>query len=147
MHQFDALVIGSGPTGATAALYLARFGLKVGLVEKLAPGGMLLQTSDIENYPGFPQGIRGYELADAIMAQLEPYPNLTHIFDEVLELDLESVPKRARIGESWVEALTIIVSSGVSYRKLGLPDEDKFLGKGISHCALCDGNFFRSGGR
>lgn len=144
IRRFDALVIGSGPTGAAAALYLARFGLNVGLVEMLAPGGMLLQTNDIENYPGFPTGIRGYELADAIMAQLEPYQNLTHISEEVQELDLEAATKRAKIGDSWVEAQSVLICSGVAYRKMGLPGEEKFLGKGVSHCALCDGNFFRN---
>ena len=144
MRQFDALIIGAGPAGATAALYLARFGVSVCLAEKLAPGGLLLQTNEIENYPGFPKGIRGYELADALTAQIEPYTNLVRIQDEIAELDLASSPKRARIGAEWIEATTVIIASGVNYRKLGLPDEEKFLGKGISHCALCDGNFFKN---
>ena len=144
MRRFDALVIGAGPAGVAAALYLARFGITVCLAEKLAPGGLLLLTSEIENYPGFPKGIQGYELADAFSAQLEPYANLVRIADELDELDLAASPKRARIGGEWVEALTVIIGSGVVYRKLGLPDEDKFLGKGISHCALCDGNFFKN---
>jgi thioredoxin reductase (NADPH) len=144
MPHYDALVLGAGPAGMAAALYLSRFGVAVGLAEQLAPGGLLLLTDSIENYPGFPTGIRGYELADAFAAQLAPYENLTHIRDEVLELDLLSSPKRFRAGQEWGEAETVILAMGGTYRPLNLPDEEKFLGRGISHCALCDGNFFRN---
>ena len=143
MRSFDALVVGAGPAGVSAALYLARFGIEVALVEKLAPGGLLLQTFEIENYPGFPKGVKGYELADALSDQLEPYTNLTRIYGEIAEMKTEGAIKQLRIDDEWVSAKAVIVSSGVRYRKLGLPGEDKLLGKGISHCALCDGNFFR----
>lgn len=143
MKQFDALVIGAGPAGVTAALYLARFGVSVGLVERLAPGGLLLQTFEIENYPGFPKGVKGYELADAFAAQIEPYANLERVHGEIRELELDGAVKRVRVDDEWLEAKSLIICSGVRYSKLGLPDEDKFLGKGLSHCALCDGNFFR----
>lgn len=144
MRHFDALVAGAGPAGATAALYLARFGIKVALVEKLAPGGLLLQTFEIENYPGFPKGIKGYALADALAEHLEPYANLTRISGEITEFKVHGDSKLIRIDEEWVEADTVIIASGVRYRKLGLPNEEHLLGKGISHCALCDGNFFRN---
>lgn len=143
MRHFDSLVIGAGPAGVASALYLARFGVKVALVEKLAPGGLLLQTFEIENYPGFPKGVKGYELADALSAQLEPYENLTRLYGEIAEFKLEGNRKLLRVDEEWIEADTVIICSGVRYRKMGLPGEDKLLGKGISHCALCDGNFFR----
>lgn len=143
MAQFDALVIGAGPAGITAALYLARFGVKVGLVERLAPGGLLLQTFEIENYPGFPKGVKGYELADALAAQIEPYDNLERIRGEIKELDLADEIKKVRVDDEWHTAKSVVICSGVRYRKLGLPNEGKFLGKGISHCALCDGNFFK----
>lgn len=143
MKRYDSLVLGAGPAGVSAALYLARFGVNVGLVEKLAPGGLLLQTSEIENYPGFPKGIKGYELADALTEQLSPYDNLTRINGEISELELSGQVKRVKIDGEWVEADSIVICSGVVYRKLGLPGEDKYLGRGISHCALCDGNFFR----
>lgn len=143
MKRYDALVIGAGPAGLTAALYLARFALNVALVEKLTPGGLLLQTAEIENYPGFPKGAKGYELADAFSDQLLPYPHVTRIADSVVDLDCEGDVKRVRVGEEWIEADSIIICSGVSYRKLGLPEEDRFLGKGVSYCALCDGHFFR----
>lgn len=143
MRSFDALVIGAGPAGVSAALYLARFGAQVALVEKLAPGGLLLQTFEIENYPGFPKGIKGYELADALSEQLEPYANLTRLYGEIAELRVQGDKKSLRLDEEWIEARAVVICSGVRYRKLGLPGEDKLLGKGISHCALCDGNFFR----
>ncbi len=138
----DALVVGAGPAGAAAALYLARFGLSVVMAEKAATGGLLLQTAEIENYPGFATGIKGYELADALEAQLAPYP-IRRITDEVRALELEGPIKRAQVGDEWVEARAVIICAGVKYRKMGLPREDEFLGRGLSHCALCDGNFFR----
>lgn len=143
MKRFDSLVIGAGPAGVSAALYLARFGVNVAMVEKLAPGGLLLQTMEIENYPGFPQGIKGYELADAFSAQLDPYENLTRIQGEISEMKLQDKVKQIKIDDEWVEADSVLLCSGVRYRKLGLPNEDKLLGKGLSHCALCDGHFFR----
>lgn len=143
MKRYDAIVLGAGPAGVTAALYLARFGVTVALAEKLAPGGLLLQTFSIENYPGFPKGIKGYELADALAEQIEPYPNITRLHGEVMEFILEGEKKRIRLDSEWIEAGAVIIASGVRYRKLGLPGEDKLLGKGLSHCALCDGNFFR----
>jgi len=143
MKQYDALVVGAGPAGVAAALYLARFSVQVALVEKLAPGGLLLQTFEIENYPGFPKGIKGYELADAMAAQLDPYDNITRIYNEITAFKIEGNKKLFLIDGEWISASTAIIASGVRYRKLGLPNEDKLLGKGISHCALCDGNFFR----
>ena len=143
MKQYDALVVGAGPAGATAALYLARFGLRVAMVEKLAPGGLLLQTFEIENYPGFPKGVKGYELADALAAHLEAYDNITRIYNELTAFKAEGDKKFFLIDGEWVFASTAIIASGVRYRKLGLPNEDKLLGKGISYCALCDGNFFK----
>ncbi|MDL2207318.1 FAD-dependent oxidoreductase [Desulfovibrio sp. OttesenSCG-928-F20] len=143
MRSFDALVVGAGPAGVAAALYLARFSVRVALVEKLAPGGLLLQTFEIENYPGFPKGVKGYELADALSEQLEPYANLTRIYGEIAEMRIDGPIKSLRIDDEWIEARAIVICSGVRYRKLGLPGEDQLLGKGLSHCALCDGNFFR----
>lgn len=144
MRHFDAVVIGAGPAGVAAALYLARFGVTVAMVEKLAPGGLLLQTFEIENYPGFPKGIKGYEFADALSEHLEPYANLTRVQGELTAFTVEGDKKRLLVDEEWIEASAVVVASGVRYRKLGAPGEDRLLGKGISHCALCDGNFFRN---
>lgn len=144
MKHYDALIVGAGPAGVAAALYLARFGARVAVVEKLAPGGLLLQTFEIENYPGFPKGVKGYELADALDAQIRPYENITRINNEITEFKREGDMKLVFVDGEWISASTVIIASGVRYRKLGLPNEEKLLGKGISHCALCDGNFFKN---
>lgn len=144
MKRYQSVVMGAGPAGAVAALYLARFALSVALIEKIALGGLLLQTSEIENFPGFDKGIKGYELADALDAQLKPYDNLTRLNGTVEEMELVSGVKRLRVDGEWIETDSVVICSGVSYRKLGLDGEDRLLGKGISYCALCDGNFFRN---
>lgn len=141
--RFDSIIIGGGPAGVTAALYLVRFGLSVAIVEKFALGGLLLQTADLENYPGFPNGIKGYEFADALEAQIAPY-SIKKIVGEVTAFEApDNGPKKLLINGEWIETSSVIVASGVRYRKLGLPNEENLLGRGLSHCALCDGNFFK----
>lgn len=142
MQQFDAIVIGGGPAGMTAALYLARSGVSVAMVEKLSPGGQVLMTSEIENYPGFPKGIQGWELADFFAAHLEGYA-ITRFNDEVREIVPAPADNRVRVGDDWISGRTLILCSGARYKRLGLPDEERLTGKGVSYCALCDGNFFR----
>lgn len=141
MEVFDAAVIGSGPAGLTSALYLARFGVKVALVEKRTSGGMLLQTSEIENYPGFLR-VKGYELADAMQAQLNLYP-VKRYQGEVTLLAHAPGKHALKIGEEAIEAKSVIIASGLRFRKLGLPDEERLTGRGVSYCALCDGPFYR----
>lgn len=142
MQQFDAIVIGGGPAGMTAALYLARSGVSVAMVERLSPGGQVLMTSEIENYPGFPKGIQGWELADLFAAHLEGYA-ITRFNDEVREIVPAPADNRVRVGDDWISGRTLILCSGARYKRLGLPDEERLTGKGVSYCALCDGNFFR----
>lgn len=142
MEAFDSIVIGSGPAGLTAALYLARFGVKVALVEKLTSGGMLLQTSEIENYPGFPN-VKGYELADAMQSQLSLYP-VRRYQGEVSVFEYRpGQTHRLRVGQEWLEGKTAVIAAGLRFRKLGLPDEERLTGYGVSYCALCDGPFYR----
>ncbi|MDR1490056.1 MAG: FAD-dependent oxidoreductase [Desulfovibrio sp.] len=143
MKRYEAVVVGAGPAGMTAAVYLARFGIKTALAEQLSPGGLLLQTCEVENYPGFPKGIKGYELADLFSDQLESYANLTRVQGEISELKIDGERKLLHVDEDWLEADSVVICSGVRHRKLGLPNEDRLLGRGISHCAMCDGNFFR----
>jgi len=140
---FDSLVIGAGPAGVTAALYLARFGVSVALVERQSLGGLVLSTAEIENYPGFPKGVKGYEFADALEEHIAPYETIQRFSGEVQTLDVSGTVKRALIDGEPVEAKTVIIASGVSYKKLGLPLEERFIGRGISFCALCDGQFYR----
>ncbi|WP_449241898.1 NAD(P)/FAD-dependent oxidoreductase, partial [Desulfovibrio sp.] len=142
MKNYDAVVIGGGPAGMTAALYLLRAGASVALVEKLSPGGQILMTSEIENYPGFPKGIKGYELADLMAEQVGVHPHDT-LNDEVREIRSEGKRHQILVGSDWIEAKAVILCSGARYRKLGVPGEEAFIGRGVSYCALCDGNFFR----
>lgn len=142
MKSYDAVVIGGGPAGMTAALYLLRAGVRVLMVEKLSPGGQVLMTEEIENYPGFPGGIKGFDLADNFAAQMELY-SPDKLFDEVKSIEVGEKSHVITVGDEQVEAKTIILASGAQYRKLGIPGEQKFLGRGVSYCALCDGNFYR----
>ncbi|SHN61075.1 thioredoxin-disulfide reductase [Desulfovibrio litoralis] len=146
MKSFDAIVIGGGPAGLTAALYLVRSGLKTAIVEKLIDGGQLHQTSAIDNYPGFPKGIQGYELSDLLSEHVNnPENPVVRFRDEVIEIIPQS-DKQHLVKLSSEELLTkvVIVACGAKYRKLNIAKESEFIGKGISFCALCDGNFFRN---
>jgi thioredoxin reductase (NADPH) len=144
MKTYDAVVIGGGPAGITAALYLLRSGLSVARVEQLSHGGQMLLTSFVENYPGFPKGITGYELADLFEASLEDYP-LDRYNDAVSTLEHHGPgDNRILAGEEWIQAKVVIICSGAEHKKLGIPHEQELVGRGISYCALCDGNFFRN---
>lgn len=140
---FDSIIIGAGPAGVTAALYLARFGVSVALIEKETLGGLVLQTAELENYPGFAKAVRGYELVDAMEAQIAPFENITRIRGDVGRVELSGDVKKVTVGDTVYQAKTVILASGVVYRKLGLENEGHFLGKGVSHCAVCDGQFYR----
>ena len=143
MSTFDAAVIGSGPAGVTAALYLVRSGCSVILFEKMAAGGQILQTEALENYPGYPKGIKGYELADLFAAHLEGLP-VTHSRDAVESVSGEAGNFVVQAGGKEHSCRTVIVCSGAHHRELGLADEKRLQGRGVSYCALCDGNFFRN---
>lgn len=140
--QYDAVVIGGGPAGVTAMLYLLRGGAKTLLIEKFAPGGQLLLTEHLENYPGFAEPIKGYELAENISKQIERYPH-DKLYAEVKEIVPAPGANRLLVGDEWIESRVIIIASGTKHRNLGVPGEEKFIGKGVSFCALCDGNFYR----
>lgn len=148
MRSFDACVVGGGPAGMTAALYFLRAGVSLAFVEKLAHGGQLLLTENIENYPGMPGGKQGYEVADLMFKQVKEWVNdETAMFnDEVRELVPAKTPgesHKLRIGDEWIEAKAVVLATGSRYKRLGVPGEERLIGRGVSYCALCDGNFFR----
>jgi len=138
------IIIGSGPAGYTAAIYAARANLRPLLIaSSVEAGGELMKTTEVENYPGFVDGIQGPELMMAMQAQAERF-GTEIVLDDVVKLELEGEIKRVTLGNGDVhEALAVIFATGSAYRKLGLPDEDRMSGHGVSWCATCDGFFFR----
>lgn len=141
MSEYDLVIIGAGPAGLTAGLYAARARMNVLLIEKAVPGGQILVTDWIENYPGFPEGISGFDLAEKIKEQALAL-GLTIETAEVLGLDLSGTVKEVILKEKRIKTKSLIIASGASPRKPGV-GEDKFMGKGVSFCATCDGPFFR----
>ena len=142
MHQI--IIIGSGPAGLTAGIYAARAGLEpVLFASSVEPGGELMNTTDVENFPGFPEGVQGPELMEKIQSQAERFGTKV-LYNDVTELDLEGDVKRVTDADGTVhEAKAIVFATGSAYRKLGIADEDRLSGHGVSWCATCDGFFFR----
>ncbi|MDI6023479.1 thioredoxin-disulfide reductase [Leucobacter sp. UT-8R-CII-1-4] len=142
MHQI--IIIGSGPAGLTAGIYAARAGLEpVLFASSVSPGGELMNTTEVENFPGFPEGIQGPELMEKIQSQAERFGTKVEYAD-VSELDLDGDVKRVTTADGNVhEAKTVIFATGSAYRKLGIADEERLSGHGVSWCATCDGFFFR----
>ncbi len=138
------IIIGSGPAGYTAAIYAARANLSPLLIaSSVEAGGELMKTTEVENYPGFVDGIQGPELMLAMQGQAERF-GTEIVLDDVVKLELEGDVKRVTLGNGDVhEALTVVFATGSAYRKLGLEDEDRMSGHGVSWCATCDGFFFR----
>lgn len=142
MHQM--IIIGSGPAGYTAAIYAARAGLEPLLfASSIEPGGELMNTTDVENFPGFPEGILGPDLMQKMQEQAEKFGTKI-VFDDVTALELEGDVKKVITSDGTIhEATTVILATGSAYRKIGLPEEETLTGHGLSYCATCDGFFFR----
>lgn len=140
MH--DLIIIGGGPAGLTAGLYTARARLDILLVEKFAPGGQVLTTDWVENYPGFPEGVSGFELVDRMKSQAEKF-GLEIRNEEVEGLDLSSEKKTVITNKGRLEAKALILACGATPKKIGIEGEALLTGKGVSYCATCDGPFYR----
>ena len=139
---YDVVIIGGGPGGYTAALYAARDNLTVLLLEKLTPGGQMGTTDVIDNYPGFPEGINGFELAMQMKQGAERFGVETKL-SEVLSVDLKGAVKQIRTADGTYQAKTVVLASGAHPRELGLAEERELRGRGVSYCATCDGMFYR----
>jgi thioredoxin reductase (NADPH) len=140
----EVIIVGSGPAGYTAAIYAARAQLNPLLIaSSVEPGGELMKTTEVENYPGFPEGLMGPDLMAHFQAQAERFGTEV-LFEDVVEVDLAGPVKRVTTGAGETyEAKSVIISTGAAYRELGLPNEKQLSGHGVSWCATCDGFFFR----
>ncbi len=136
------LIIGSGPAGLTAAIYAARADLEPVMIEGMQRGGQLMLTTDVENYPGFPNGILGPDLMEAMHEQAERFGTQI-VTQDVTKVDFSTTPFQVWVGDDLYESESIIVSTGASARWLDVPGEDRLRGFGVSACATCDGFFFR----
>ncbi|HCU24747.1 MAG TPA: thioredoxin-disulfide reductase [Deltaproteobacteria bacterium] len=136
------LIIGSGAAGLTAAVYAARANLEPVVLDGTLPGGQLTTTTDVENFPGFPEGILGPELMERTRKQAERFGSKI-LFDQVVSADLAANPKKIRLGQGEILAHAVIIATGASPKLIGLEAEKKLMGRGVSTCATCDGAFFR----
>ena len=141
-HLYDVIIIGGGPGGYTAALYAARAGLDTLVLEKLSAGGQMALTTQIDNYPGFPN-ISGADLSYKLYEHLMSL-NIEYKLESVIKVSKDQAVFKVETKEATYEAKKVIIASGRRARKLGLPNEEKFLGRGISYCAVCDGAFFKN---
>ncbi len=139
---YDVIIVGSGPAGYTAGIYTSRARLKTLLVTGTLPGGQLMTTSEVENYPGFPNGIFGPELMMNMRQQAERFGTIA-VDDEVIQVDFKQRPFKITTSSEIFESEAVLICTGASPRKLGIKGEQMFAGRGVSYCATCDGPFFK----
>ena len=140
MEEYNTVIIGAGPAGLSAAIYASRAGRKTLLLDKATPGGQIYLSSMVENYPGV-KSTSGQELIQIMVAQAESFGTEVRPFSEVTEADLRQ--KQVKTKDAQYHAENIIIATGNRWRKLGVPGEDEFVGRGVSYCATCDGPFFK----
>ncbi len=138
---YDVIVVGAGPTGMTSAMFTGRANLKTLLIERMLPGGQIATTSTVENYPGYPDGIEGPDLSDAMMEHAKQY-GIENLSAEVLGMQLDGADRIVQTDEGDMRAKAVIITSGADHNRLGVPGEMQYMGKGVSNCAVCDGAFF-----
>jgi len=141
-HVYDTIIIGGGPGGYTAALYAARAGLDTVVLEKLSAGGQMALTQQVDNYPGFADGIDGFLLAEQMQQQAERFGAKTE-YALVQETDLTAQPKRVQTSEGVFYSKTVILATGATPKELGIPGEKELVGRGVAYCAACDGAFYK----
>lgn len=139
----DVIIIGGGPGGYTAALYSARANLNTAVIEKLSAGGQMATTSQVDNYPGFEDGVNGFELGEKMRQGAERF-GVNTVFAEVESVDLNIQPKVIHTSEGDFYARTVILATGANPREMGLEEEQKLKGRGVAYCATCDGMFYRN---
>jgi thioredoxin reductase (NADPH) len=140
---YDLIIIGGGPAGLTAGIYATRGRLNTLLLEKLMPGGTVATTEWVENYPGFPEGIAGAELMKKMEEQARKFGLQIVPTKEVLSVDFKNRTKTIKVEEGEYKSKAVIIATGTQPKKLNIPGEDKFRGRGVSYCATCDGPFFK----
>ncbi len=138
----NVIIIGSGPAGLTAALYTGRANLKPLVFEGIQPGGQLTITTEVENFPGFPEGVLGPQLMDLFRKQAQRFEAET-LFQDVTRVDFSARPFRIWSNDTQYSARTVIIATGASAKWLGIPSEQQYMGHGVSACATCDGFFFK----
>jgi len=141
MRDADLIIIGAGAAGLTAAMFVGRYGLKVVVVEQLGAGGQIINAERIDNLPGFPDGVAGHELGPLLHQQAEA-AGVEFVLDTVERLEASGVDRIVHGASETLRAPAVIIAAGSALRPLGVPGEEKFLGKGVSHCASCDGALF-----
>jgi thioredoxin reductase (NADPH) len=142
-EKYDVTIVGAGPAGLTAAIYSGWLGLKTIVLEAVLPGGRAAQAPKIQNFPGFPEGVTGNQLVDNMRRQAERFNVEFRSDEEMVGLDLEAETKKVVSRKQTYHAQTVIIATGTQRRKLFVPGEAEFLGRGVSYCAVCDGPFFR----
>ena len=140
--DYDMVIIGGGPGGYTAALYAARAGLRVLVLEKLSAGGQMALTEQIDNYPGFPEGVDGYMLSENMQAQAERFGAQT-AYTQVQRVDLQAQPKVIETYDGIFYGKTVVLATGANPKELGVPMEKELVNRGVAYCAACDGMFYR----